>query len=128
MEQLGLVGIAAAASWLIGAGIFMALRPQRALQVLRLTASTRTINNAEQGLRLSAGVALLLRAPASKLPLFLEVAGWFIVLSSLFLLVVPLRWHSAYACWWADHMPHTAVRALAPLSVLAGFVLIYIAA
>lgn len=105
----------------------MALRPERALHVLSLTASTRTINNFEQGLRLSAGLALLLRAPVSKLPLTFEIAGWFIVLSSLVLLVLPLRWHAAYACWWADRLAPAAVRAVAPFSALAGFGLIYVA-
>jgi hypothetical protein len=128
MEQVGFVGSAAAGLWLIGAAAFMALRPKRALHVLSLTASTRTINNVEQGLRLLAGVALLLRAPASKLPQPFEVAGWFIVLSSLVLLVIPLRWHSAYACWWADRFAPAAVRAVAPLSALAGLGLIYAAA
>jgi hypothetical protein len=127
MELLGLIGSAAAALWLIGTGALMALRPKHALHVLSLTASTRKVNNVEQGLRLSAGIALLLRAPASKLPMFFEVAGWFIVLSSLVLLVIPLRWHAAYACWWADRLPVIAVRAVAPLSALAGLGLIYVA-
>jgi hypothetical protein len=106
----------------------MALQPKRALHVLSLTASTRTINNLEQGLRLLAGVALLLRAPASKLPQPFEIGGWFIILSSLVLLIVPLRWHSAYACWWADRLAPAAVRAVAPFSALAGLGLIYAAA
>jgi hypothetical protein len=125
MEQIGLIGSAAAGTWLILTGVFMAIWPRRALHVLSLTASTRTINNVEQGLRLLAGVALLLRAPASKLPEAFEVAGWFIVLSSMVLLVLPLRWHSAYACWWADRLAPVAVRAVAPLSAVAGLGLIY---
>ncbi|WP_296720654.1 hypothetical protein [Erythrobacter sp.] len=128
MELLGLVGSVAAGLWLIGTGAFMALRPERTLHVLSLTASTRTINNFEQGLRLSGGLALLLRAPASKLPQTFEVAGWFIVLSSLVLLVLPLRWHADYACWWADRLAPAAVRAVAPFSALAGLGLIYVAA
>lgn len=127
MEQIGLIGSAAAGLWLIATGALMAAQPDRALQILRLTASTRKINNIEQGLRFSAGLALVLRAPASKLPLTLEVAGWFIMLSSLVLLVMPLRWHAAYACWWADRLTPLAVRAVAPLSALAGIGLIYIA-
>jgi hypothetical protein len=128
MEQLGFVGCAAAGLWLIATGAFMALRPERALRVLSLTASTRMINNVEQGLRLSAGLALLLRAPAAKLPQTFEVAGCFIVLSSLVLLVIPLRWHAAYACWWADRLAPTVVRAVAPFSALAGLTLLYVAA
>lgn len=128
MEQVGFVGSVAAGLWLIGTGAFMALLPQRALHVLSLTASTRTINNVEQGLRLLAGVALLLRAPASKLPQSFEIAGWFVVLSSMVLLVLPLRWHSAYACWWANRLASAAVQAVAPLSALLGIGLIYAAA
>jgi hypothetical protein len=128
MEQVSLIACTAAGMWLIGTGAFMALRPGRALQILSLTASTRTINNVEQGLRLSAGLALILRASASKLPHLFEVAGWFTVLSSLILLVLPLRWHSAYACWWADRLSPRIVRAVAPLSALAGTGLIYAAA
>jgi hypothetical protein len=127
MEAWGLIGSVVAGVWLIGAAVFMAFGPERALLVLRLTASSRLINNVEQGLRLAAGAALILRSPASKLPAAFEVAGWFIVLSSLMLLVLPLRWHSAYAIWWADRLPPMAVRLVAPLSALAGVGLIYFA-
>lgn len=127
MEQLGLVGTAAAGFWLICIGGFMALLPDNALRVLRLTASTRTVNNSEQVLRLIAGLAFLLRSPASKLPEVFEIAGWFIILSSLALLVLPLSWHSAYAIWWADRFNPATVRLLAPISALAGIGLIYAA-
>lgn len=127
MEQLGLIGIAAAGLWLIFVGLVMARFPGRALRMLSLAASTRTINNLEQGLRFVAGVCLLLRSPAAKLPQTFEIGGWFIILSSLALLVVPLRWHSAYAMWWAERITPRVVRSLAPLSAMAGIGLIYAA-
>jgi hypothetical protein len=105
----------------------MAMRPASALHVLSLTASTRSINNVEQGLRLVAGLALVLRGPASKLPQVFETAGWFVVSSSLVLLFLPLRWHSAYARWWANRLAPAAVRWIAPMSALAGAGLIYAA-
>lgn len=128
MELLGLAGTAAAGLWLIATSALMALQPARALHILSLTASTRRINSIEQGLRLAAGAAMILRAPASKLPQVFEVAGWFIVLTSLVLLVLPLRWHAAYACWWADRLAPAAVRAVAPFAALGGAGLIYLAA
>jgi len=102
----------------------MVLRPQRTLKVLSLSASNRTVNNVEQGLRLLAGLSLLLRSPASKLPQAFEISGWFIILSSLVLLVLPLRWHSTYAVWWADRLEPTTVRLVASVSALAGMGLI----
>lgn len=127
MDHLALAGTAAAGLWLISVGALMAFLPDTALGVLRLTASTRTINNSEQGLRLIAGLAFLFRSPASKLPQVFEIVGWFIILSSLVLLVLPLRWHSAYAVWWADRFNPAAVRFVAPMSALAGIGLIYAA-
>ncbi len=127
MEQVGLIGTVAAGLWLLAAGAFMAVAPERALHVLSLTASTRTINNVEQGLRLAFGLCLLLRAPASKLPQAFAVGGWFIMASSLVLLVLPLRWHSTDALLWARRLRPAAVRTIAPLSVLAGAVLILVA-
>jgi len=127
MEQLGLVGATVAGLWLICVGAFMVLLPDSSLRVLRLTASTRTVNNSEQGLRLLVGLALVLRSPVSKLPELFEIAGWFIIVSSLVLLVLPLRWHSAYAIWWADRFKPTTVRLIAPMSALAGIGLIYAA-
>lgn len=127
MQDLALVGVCAAGLWLIGTGIFMALRPGGALRMLALTASTRTINNTEQGLRLAAGIALVIRAPASKWPQLFELGGWFIIVSSLALLVIPLGWHSAYAIWWSERFQPWAVRAIAPISALAGMALIHAA-
>ena len=127
MVHIALVGSIAAGSWMICVGAFMVLRPQSALNVLRFTASTRRVNNVEQGLRLLVGLALLFHSPASKLPQTFAMAAWFVILSSLVILVLPLRWHSAYAIWWANHLTTSTVRFIAPVSVLAGIGLIYAA-
>ena len=127
MGQIAFVGVVAAGSWLVFVGGLMALRPRQALHVLRLTASTRIVNNVEQGLRLLAGLALLIHSPLSKFPRAFEVGGWFVIISSLVLLVVPLSWHSAYAIWWANRFTTSTVRLIAPASVLAGIGLIYAA-
>ena len=127
MGQIALIGVVAAGSWLVCVGAFMALRPAQALNVLRLTASTRTVNNVEQGLRLLSGLALLIHSPESKLPHAFAIGGWFVIISSLVLLVVPLGWHSAYAVWWANRLTTSTVRLIAPASVLAGIGLVYAA-
>lgn len=127
MQLLALCILALSGLWLVAVGAAMALRPAYCLQVLALTASTWRVNVTEQGLRLGAGVAMVVRAPLSKLPLLFDIAGWFIIVSSLVLLVLPLRWHAGYAIWWAARLPMSAVRAVAPLSVGAGLALIWAA-
>lgn len=127
MGNAALFGIAGLSVWLLAAGAFMTFYPAQALIILSLTASTRTINNLEQGLRLLAGIALLIRSPLSKMPHLFEVGGWFIIVSSIVLLLLPLKWHAAYAIWWADRLKPWMVRLIGTLSAVAGIALIYTA-
>ncbi len=143
MSTAALIILAMASVWLITVAGLMLFAPSRALAMLRLTAASRTVNNVEQGLRLVVGAApvdyrstgrtlvvgaaLVVRAPASLFPLAFEVAGWFVVASSIALLVMPLRWHSSYARWWADRLGPRSVQALAPFSAAAGLALLYAA-
>jgi hypothetical protein len=127
MNIAALSVLAVASLWLICVAILMWLAPTRALNILRATASSRRVNNVEQGLRLLGGAALILRAPAAKAPWIFGIGGWFVVASSVALLVMPLRWHSTYARWWADRLRPWSVRAMAPLSAAAGLALAYLA-
>lgn len=68
---------------------------------------------------------MVVRAAQSKMPLFFYVGGWFIVATSILLIVLPLRWHAAYAIWWAKNLKPLTVRALAPVSAALGIGLIY---
>ena len=86
METIALLLVAATGLWLVATALLMAVRPLTFLHLLSRTASSRRINNTEQGLRLLAGLALVTRAGASKLPELFEVGGWFIFTSSVILL------------------------------------------
>ncbi len=119
--------LVAAALWLAAVGVVMALRPQNALNFLRRTAESYSANFIELIPRLIVGAALVIRAPQAKYPALFEIGGWFIVISSLALLAIPLRWHSGYAVWWADRIPHWAVRLIAPFSIAAAAALLYAA-
>ena len=111
--------------WLAGIGVFMTIYPQRALDLLGQTAAKYKVNLTELIPRLIAGCALILRAPQSKYPLTFELGGWFIVVTSVALLIIPLKWHAGYARWWAQRLPHWAVRAVSPFSIAAGAALVY---
>lgn len=127
MQAAALLVLIAADGWLVAVGVMMAFRPHRALHILSLTASSQRVNLTEQVPRATAGAALVIRAGASKLPQLFEIAGWFILASSLALMVIPLAWHSGYAKWWATRIPSLAVRLLAPFPLCFGFGLIYAA-
>lgn len=127
MEIIAFLIIAAASLWLVAVGGLMAFRPRRFLHYLAQTASTRRINNIEQGLRLLVGSALVVQSGSSKLPMLFAISGWFIIISSVILLVIPLRWHAGYAIWWAERMRPWMVRAIAPASAVFGVGLFYLA-
>lgn len=114
--------------WLILVGLFMLFYPARALRALALFGSTPLLHFSELGLRMVAGLALILAGPFSHLPEFLVLAGWFIALSSVVLMLLPRTWHAAYAIWWSARLSVTAVRWLAPVACLAGAALIHVLA
>ena len=132
MQVIALIAVAAAGLWLVGVAVMMALRPRYCLQLFEkmsanLERSNWRLQFTEQGLRVLAGVALIVRAPASKLPLVFEVAGWLLVATSLLIMVAPIRWHGAYGRWWAGRIAPLAIRVLSPVPMMAGAGLIYAA-
>ena len=56
-----------------------------------------------------------------------EIAGWFIVLASLFIMAAPIRWHAAYGTWWGKRMTSPMIRILSPIPAIFGTGLIYAA-
>jgi len=132
MQAIALMVVAAAGLWLVGVAFLMALRPRYCLQLFEkmsanLERSNWRLQFTEQGLRVLAGVALIVRAPASKLPLVFEVAGWLLVATSLLIMVAPIRWHGAYGRWWVGRIAPLAIRILSPVPMMAGAGLIYAA-
>ena len=132
MQAIALIVVTAASLWLAGVALLMALRPGYCLQLFekmsaKLERSNWRLQFTEQGLRVLAGVALIVRAPASKLPLVFEIAGWLLVATSLLIMVAPIRWHGAYGRWLVGRITPLAIRILSPVPMLAGACLIYAA-
>ena len=132
LQDISLIVVAAASLWLVGVAFLMAMRPRYCLHLLEkmkanLERSNWRLQFTEQGLRVLAGVALIVRAPASKLPLVFEVAGWLLVATSLLIMVAPIRWHGAYGTWLMRRFTPLVFRILAPVPAAAGAGLIYAA-
>ena len=132
MQAIALIVVAAVGLWLVGVAFLMALRPRYCLHLFEkmsasLERSSWRLQFTEQGLRVLAGVALIVRAPASKLPRVFEVAGCLLVATSLLIMVAPIRWHGAYGRWWVGRIAPLAIRLLSPVPMMAGAGLIYAA-
>ena len=132
MQAGALILVVAAGVWLMGVAILMAFRPAYGLHLMEKMSATLErsgwrLQFSEQGLRVLVGLALIVRAPASKLPLLFEVAGWVLVGTSLLIIAAPIRWHGAYGRWLLKGLTPLMLRILSPVSALAGAGLIYAA-
>ena len=132
MQTVALIIVTASGLWLVAISFLMALRPHYCLHLFEKMASSLAASNwrlqlTEQGLRIVAGAALMIRSPLSKLPLAFEVAGWCIVTSSLLILALPIRWHASYGHWWSGRLTTLALRVLSPVPAIVGAGIVYAA-
>jgi hypothetical protein len=132
MQAGALILIVAAGAWLMGVALLMAFRPAYGLDLIdkmraALERSGWWLQFTEQGVRVLAGLALIVRAPASKLPLPFEVAGRVLVVTSLLIMAAPIRWHGAYGRWLLTWLTPRMLRILSPVPAAAGVGLIYAA-
>ncbi len=125
ISQMAIYGVFLFAAWMAVAGSLMLFAPKTALFCLRKAGSTAFLNIFELTVRFSFGLALMGAAPLSRFP---EAFGWiglFIAATSVLILLIPRRWHHAYAIWWADILPPLLVRVMAPISFMAALLLVY---
>ncbi len=130
MQTVALIVVLAAGLWLVGVAFLMALRPRYCLHLFgKMSASLQRLNwrlqITEQGLRILAGAALIVRAPMSKLPVAFEITGWLLVISSLLILAAPIGWHGAYGYWWFKRLRPWAIRLCFPFPAVVGAAIVY---
>ena len=113
--------------WLIAVGVFICARPLIALQYLGKMASTNLINYTEISLRMISGFAFVIYEELSRFPEVLRISGWFLIISSAILFLIPRRWHAAYAVYWSKKLTPLYLRIASPFSLAAGTFLIFAA-
>ncbi|HEY3779946.1 MAG TPA: hypothetical protein VGL56_02605 [Fimbriimonadaceae bacterium] len=125
MQSAALIIITASGLWLVAVSFLMARKPQYSLQIFErmttsLAGSNWRLQLTEQGLRILAGVALIVRSPLSKLPLGFKVAGCCLVISSLVILLLPIQSHASYGRWCSRWLSPLLVRVLSPVPAIVG--------
>jgi len=73
------------------------LRPRLMLDALSKMASTNLINYSELGLRLLVGIGVVGLAPFTPYTKLLQICGGFLMVTAIILMLIPRRWHHAYA-------------------------------
>ena len=111
--------------FLIGVGLLMLLKPEKAREYLKKAGSTNLINYTEITVRMIPAAALILYSEFSKFPEIFKYFGWFMIGTSEVLYFVPRRLHHKYALLCADLLNPTLIRIISPFSVLFGMAMIY---
>lgn len=127
LQSLALLVLLAAGGWLCFVAALCLARPDAARAGLARMGGTVAIHFGEHALRALAGAAMVVRADASKAPDAFGLVGWFLIATSLLIVLLPRRWHHAYAVWWADRIPAWVFR-LSALPTLIGAALLAYAA
>lgn len=111
--------------FLIGVGLLMLLKPEKAREYLKKAGSTNLINYTEITVRMIPAAALILYSEFSKFPEIFKYFGWFMIGTSEVLYFVPRRLHHKYALLCADLLNPNLIRIISPFSVLFGMAMIY---
>ncbi len=111
--------------FLVAVGFVMLVAPALAWRILSKAGSTPLINYGELILRMIPAAGLILCAPQSGFPQVFEWLGWFMLGTSVVLILLPRRWHHAYARRCAALLPPPTLRLMAPLSFAFGGFILY---
>jgi len=119
---VGLFGL-----WMMGVSLMILVRPKMMLGALRKMASTNLINYTELGLRFLVGFGIISLAPLTSYTKLMQICGGFLIVTAIILMLIPRRWHHAYAVWWADKLKPWQVQMATPISFVVGAAALWVA-
>jgi hypothetical protein len=114
-----------AAGWLAFVGATCLLSPDKARRGLASMGSTPAIQFGEHIPRAIVGIAFIVRADEAKAPALFLIGGWFLLATSVAIVLAPRAWHHAYALWWADRIPLWSYRMMALPTLSAAAAIAY---
>jgi hypothetical protein len=103
----------------------MLLKPNKARTTLRKAGSTNFINYAEITIRIIPAVAMILYANLAKYPEAFKFFGWFMLITSLVLYMVPRKMHHQFSMKSADMLKPIYFQLISPFAFLIGGLIIY---
>jgi len=109
--------------YLLSFALVMLLAPDRAKGFLGGFANSAFTHYLELGLRLLAGVAILLYAPQMLFSKFFVMFGWIIVVTTALLSAVPWQWHQRFAQWGVPYATRNLKLVAGASFVFGGFVI-----
>lgn len=103
----------------------MLLRPEVARKILRKAGSTKFINYSELLLRMIPAGALIIYADYSKFPSAFSIVGWFMIFTSVVLLIIPRKSHHKFSTSSAEFITPRYFQFISPFAFFIGGLIIY---
>lgn len=108
------------------AGGIMLIRPTLFRSWIAKAGSTPLINYGEITIRLIPAIAMVYAAPETKLPLFFQLFGWIMIVTSMILYITPRKAHHQLSLGFAEKLKPIYLQGIAPLAFTIGMGLIYL--
>lgn len=99
-------------------------RPQKAKEIIGKAGSTYLINYTELGIRLVIGIAFVLSSKIAIYELQFKIIGYFLIVSALVLMCVPIKKHNQFSRNAADKLKPIYLKICAPFSLVFGIILL----
>ena len=112
-------------AFIIFVGFIMLFAPKKARATLRKAGSTNFINYMEITIRLIIAVALILYADFCKFPEAFIIFGWFMLITSLILYIVPRKTHHNFSLKSAEILKPIYFQLISPFAFLFGGLIIF---
>ena len=112
-------------AFIIFVGFIMLFAPKKARATLRKAGSTNFINYMEITIRLIPAVALIAYADFCKFPEAFKVFGWFMLITSLILYIVPRKTHHNFSLKSAEILKPIYFQLISPFAFLFGGLIIF---
>lgn len=112
--------------FILSAGFLMLLKPNQAREILKRAGSTNLINYGEITLRMIVAIALIIYSNSSKYPEIFNVVGWFMLITSLILYMVPRRSHHNFSLKCAEIIKPLYFQIISPFSIVIGGLIIFL--
>jgi len=110
--------------FLVFSGFLMFFKPEKVREIIAKAGSTYLINYTELGIRLLIGIAFGYISLYSIYELQFKIIGYFLIVSALLLMLVPIKMHNQFSRKAAEKLKPIYLKICAPFAIFLGTLLL----
>ena len=110
--------------FLVYAGFLMLFKPEKVRAIIGKAGSTYFINYAELISRLLIGICFVITSKATNWELYFKTFGYFLIVSAILLMCVPIKTHHNFAKNAANKLKPIYLKICTPFSILIGVLIV----